>query len=864
MESKKRRSFPIPATPATEVQAFSEDTISEDSPMFEQESDTDANVESYLGPQVIVHTMNDSLTPVRLDQACFTSLRKFENYIRACKSMGRQYERNSLIDDTLKVLIPSLLLRLQPKLDDQYRREWASWSDDLFFHYLYQLWPSERAIVGSGESYVDSIAKLKWIFTPTSPDLALQDLVEKVNRGIYNYIDNPLNLAADVQASHVKLLIKHLSSKEARDFLPENLRGPHRTFWRGVETSSSPNNSFQALFDNMARSFAIIADAIEKAHDILGLTFLPRGSSSGSSSVFDSSRLLSKPDRRQPWSKKRKYSSNSAWHTSRSASQTATATTSVSAASPDPAAQSACNGCGRLHKGDCLFKGHPDFNRSKVTSWINSRQGKAWKEQGHDTLPSRVTLAGGSYVLPSDKRGKQECLHCQLATLCHFDVDSKELIPGFISVEDNSFKSIQVLLDPGSLQDNFIDCRIAESLKLPLREASLTVQSCFRDIAQGSKFQTSIKFYFYNELTKQVDIIVFEAYVIDTDAPIIGKHAIKMFDLHSKMYRQWWEGFRPLIAEASLGLVVSNTSSDVPSSMSPAKNVDASQPINSDVPLASSVHFPKVVEHEEDFILTEYSQEWEFSDNATLSDIPSNIQGTESFRTALFGICREFSDIFSRVVRTEPADIPPMIIGVDEQKWLTTKTQKSPRPTSMSQQLEIKRQIEKMIELKVIAPSTATQVSQVLLVPKPDDKWRFCVDFRLLNSCSSMSSWPLPNIEQTLTRIGHSKPCYFGILDLTSGYHQAPLASSSQIFTSFICFMGTYEWLRVAMGLKGAPSYFQQQLASIVLVGLIYVLCELYLDDVIIFASSEDEFLHRLRQVFERFRKYRITVNPDT
>ena len=194
----------------------------------------------------------------------------------------------------------------------------------------------------------------------------------------------------------------------------------------------------------------------------------------------------------------------------------------------------------------------------------------------------------------------------------------------------------------------------------------------------------------------------------------------------------------------------------------------------------------------------------------------------------MISVCREFQDIFSRVVRDTPADIQPMVIDVDDVKWFAAKTHKSPRPTSVSQQMEIKRQIEKMLELKVIGPSSATQVSQVLLVPKPDDKWRFCVDFRLLNSCSSMSSWPLPNIEQTLNRIGHSKPCYFGILDLTSGYHQAPLAPQSQKFTAFICFMGVYEWLRVAMGLKGAPSYFQQQLASIVLVGLLYITCELY------------------------------------
>jgi hypothetical protein len=75
--------------------------------------------------------------------------------------------------------------------------------------------------------------------------------------------------------------------------------------------------------------------------------------------------------------------------------------------------------------------------------------------------------------------------------------------------------------------------------------------------------------------------------------------------------------------------------------------------------------------------------------------------------------------------------------------------------------------------------------------------------------------------------------------------------------------MGVFEWNRVPMGLKGAPAYFQQVMATIVLAGLIYVTCELYLDDCIVYASTEEEFVERLRQLFLRFREHNITLNPD-
>ena len=74
--------------------------------------------------------------------------------------------------------------------------------------------------------------------------------------------------------------------------------------------------------------------------------------------------------------------------------------------------------------------------------------------------------------------------------------------------------------------------------------------------------------------------------------------------------------------------------------------------------------------------------------------------------------------------------------------------------------------------------------------------------------------------------------------------------------------MGIYEWCRVPMGLKGAPSYFQGVLASIVLVGLLYFICALYIDDIIVYGRDEEEFLQKLEKVFQRLQKHRLTVNP--
>ena len=65
------------------------------------------------------------------------------------------------------------------------------------------------------------------------------------------------------------------------------------------------------------------------------------------------------------------------------------------------------------------------------------------------------------------------------------------------------------------------------------------------------------------------------------------------------------------------------------------------------------------------------------------------------------------------------------------------------------------------------------------------------------------------------------------------------------------------------MGLKGAASYFQRILSTVVLIGLIYVVCELYIDDLIVYAKDADAFIDNLEKVFIALRKHKITLNPD-
>ena len=242
-----------------------------------------------------------------------------------------------------------------------------------------------------------------------------------------------------------------------------------------------------------------------------------------------------------------------------------------------------------------------------------------------------------------------------------------------------------------------------------------------------------------------------------------------------------------------------------------------------------------------------------------------NIESSnEEHRGRIKAVLDNYQEQFQTKVGPNPANLPPFEIHITKEQWISMRSNKGYcRPQSPEKTAAIRKFIEQALADGVIAESQASQFSQVLLTPKPNGSWRFCIDYRALNSVSEGQGWPIPNIKSMLQRIGNHRPELFAVMDLTSGYHQAPLSKASQEYTAFITEMGLYKWLRVPMGPKGAPSYFQHQMVSTVLPGLVHSICEVYLDDICIYAKTIDEFCTNLTRVLERFKKHNITLNPD-
>ena len=162
-----------------------------------------------------------------------------------------------------------------------------------------------------------------------------------------------------------------------------------------------------------------------------------------------------------------------------------------------------------------------------------------------------------------------------------------------------------------------------------------------------------------------------------------------------------------------------------------------------------------------------------------------------------------------------------------------------------------------MIDAGVIEPATSEWASPVVLVPKKDGSLRVCIDYRRLNSKTVPDAYPLPRMEDCLD--SHGDAAVSTTLDSNSGYWQVPIAHEDRDKTTFTTHLGTFRHLRTPFGLSNAPATFQRAL-DIILSGVRWQTCLIYLDDVIIFFKNIKSHLGHVDEILKLLGQAVITL----
>ena len=168
----------------------------------------------------------------------------------------------------------------------------------------------------------------------------------------------------------------------------------------------------------------------------------------------------------------------------------------------------------------------------------------------------------------------------------------------------------------------------------------------------------------------------------------------------------------------------------------------------------------------------------------------------------------------------------------------------------------VRQEVNKLVELGVVVPSTSPWASPIVPVPKTDGSIRLCIDYRRINAITEADPYYMTTLEEILERVGGSR-CV-SKLDLCKGFYQIEVEEESVEKTAFITPFGKFAFRRMPFGLRNAPAVFQITM-EVVLRGC-YSCSAPYIDDIIVFSKDGVEHVQHLKLVLGALSENGLTV----
>ncbi|XP_055997762.1 uncharacterized protein LOC125654613 [Ostrea edulis] len=232
-------------------------------------------------------------------------------------------------------------------------------------------------------------------------------------------------------------------------------------------------------------------------------------------------------------------------------------------------------------------------------------------------------------------------------------------------------------------------------------------------------------------------------------------------------------------------------------------------------------------------------------------DVDINNDLDEEEIQTLKGLFRSFGDVFTE----KPGDTH--MIQHDIRITTDKPVRVSPRRIPFAMEETVKEEVSKMLDMGVIELSDSPYSSPIVLVVKKDNTFRFCVDFRKLNSITVFDAEPMPDVDAMFAKLSGHK--FFSRLDLSKGYWQVPLTQSSRSLTAFQTPLGLFQFTKMPFGLVTAPATFCRLMRE-VLHNITNV--DNFIDDILVYTQTFEQHVQVLSEVLRRLREANLTARP--
>jgi len=179
----------------------------------------------------------------------------------------------------------------------------------------------------------------------------------------------------------------------------------------------------------------------------------------------------------------------------------------------------------------------------------------------------------------------------------------------------------------------------------------------------------------------------------------------------------------------------------------------------------------------------------------------------------------------------------------------------APYRMSPSELVELKKQLEELLEKQFIRPSVSPWGAPVLLVKKKDGSFRLCVDYRQLNKFTIKNKYPLPRIDDLMDQLRGAS--VFSKIDLRLGYHQIRVKTEDIQKNAFRTRYDHYEYQVMPFGVTNAPAIFMDYMNRI-FHPFLDKFVVIFIDDILIYSKTLEEHEEHLRIVSQILREKKL------
>ena len=225
----------------------------------------------------------------------------------------------------------------------------------------------------------------------------------------------------------------------------------------------------------------------------------------------------------------------------------------------------------------------------------------------------------------------------------------------------------------------------------------------------------------------------------------------------------------------------------------------------------------------------------------------------QTVRDSLNNILTEFDDLFMKhkadigrcTIAKHPVELEPGAVPHRE----------GARRMSPEKVERVNHEVRNLLALGMIQLLLSPWASGIVMVKKKNGELRFCCDFCPLNAVTIQDAYPLPRIDESLSRLGKAK--IYTSIDLAWAFWQIPVRKADRQKTAYACELGLFEWRGMPFGMCNTSATFQRAIARALrkIVNREGSMVMAYIDDIVIATETFEDHMVRLREVFECLRE---------